>query len=309
MKRYSVILFLFLFSCEDIITPTLPTNEPILVVDAWINDKETTQQITLSKTQDYLDDSSPSPATGADVVVYDDKGNSFDFIESTPGNYTWMPDLEFKKIGDVGTRFYLDISYEGKNIISESQLNRTSTIDSVNFVRGQVPEGSYYAEFWSREVEGPGDAYWIKSYINGELQTDLQDLITCIDAGASSEGAIIDGIPFIPPVRRAVTKFESEEGGGFKSPFVEGDSLYVEIHSVTFEAFDFLNKTAVQINRPGGFSELFAVSLSNVPSNIIAADDVDYPIIGFFCVSSVHGLGNTLDSEELEKIELYNREW
>ena len=89
MKRYSIILFLLLFSCEDIITPNLPTNEPILVVDAWINDKETTQQITLSKTQDYLDDSSPSPATGADVVVYDDKGNSFDFIESTPGNYTW----------------------------------------------------------------------------------------------------------------------------------------------------------------------------------------------------------------------------
>ena len=44
-------------------------------------------------------------------------------------------------------------------------------------------------------------------------------------------------------------------------------------------------------------------------SNIIAADDVEYPIIGFFCVSSVHGLGNTLDSDELEKIELYNREW
>jgi len=52
-------------------------------------------------------------------------------------------------------------------------------------------------------------------------------------------------------VRRAVTKFESEEGGGFKSPFVEGDSLYVEIHSVTFEAFDFLNRPLYKLIDPG----------------------------------------------------------
>ena len=35
MKRYFLIVFLsFLFSCEDIITPDLPVNEPIVVVDA-----------------------------------------------------------------------------------------------------------------------------------------------------------------------------------------------------------------------------------------------------------------------------------
>ena len=147
------------------------------------------------------------------------------------------------------------------------------------------------------------------------MQTDYQDIITCIDAGASSEGAIIDGIPFIPPIRRAVTKFNSDDDGNFLSPFVKGDSLYVEIHSVTYEAFDFLNKTAIQINRPGGFSELFAVSLSNVPTNLVVTNISDnsinsnYPIVGFFNVSSVHGMGNTLDDEEIEKIELYNREW
>ena len=203
----------------------------------------------------------------------------------------------------------MEINYQGKQIISESRLNRTSKIDSVNFVRGQVPEGSYYAEFWSREEDGPGDAYWIKSFKNGEKQVGLQDIITCIDAGASSEGAVIDGIPFIPPIRRAVTKFDSDEDNNFISPFVKGDSLYVEIHSVTYEAFDFLNKTSIQINRPGGFSELFAVSLSNVPTNLLVANDTNYPVVGFFCVSAVHGLGNTLDEDEIAKIELYNREW
>ena len=309
MKRHCIVLLLFLFSCEDIITPDLPKNEPILVVDAWINNLEKDQVIKLSKSQNYLDSSSPVPVVGAEVIVYDENMNYFIFNETENGEYIWSPDSIFNNIGIVGTKFYLDITYEGKNIYSQSQLNRTSVIDSVNFVRGQVPEGSFYAEFWSREEEGPGDAYWIKSYINGELQTGLQDIITCIDAGASSEGAIIDGIPFIPPIRRAVTKFDSDDDGNFLSPFVKGDSLYVEIHSVSLEAFDFLNKTAIQINRPGGFSELFAVSLSNVPTNLLVTNDQNYPVVGFFNVSSVHGLGNTLDDDEIRKIELYNREW
>ena len=315
MNRYYYILFVFLFSCEDIINPDLPTNEPILVVDAWINNLEESQVIKLSKTQNYLDSNSPVPVVGATVFVYDENLTHFNFTEVNDGEYIWTPDSVFKNIGVEGTKFYLSVSYEGKNIFSESQLNRTSVIDSVNFVRGQVPEDSYYAEFWSREEEGVGDAYWIKSYINGELQTGLQDIITCIDAGASSEGAVIDGIPFIPPIRRAVTKFENDDDGNLMSPFKKGDSLYVEIHSVTFEAFDFLNKTAIQINRPGGFSELFAVSLSNVPNNLIVTNisdgsiDPNYPVVGFFNVSSVHGMGNTLDDDEIGKIELYNREW
>ena len=315
MKRYYYILFVFLFSCEDIINPDLPTNEPILVVDAWINNLEEIQVIKLSKTQNYLDSNSPVPVVGATVFIYDENLTHFNFTEANDGEYIWTPDSVFKNIGVEGTKFYLSVSYEGKNIFSESQLNRTSVIDSVNFVRGQVPEDSYYAEFWSREEEGVGDAYWIKSYINGELQTGLQDIITCIDAGASSEGAVIDGIPFIPPIRRAVTKFENDDDGNLMSPFKKGDSLYVEIHSVTFEAFDFLNKTAIQINRPGGFSELFAVSLSNVPNNLIVTNisdgsiDPNYPVVGFFNVSSVHGMGNTLDDDEIGKIELYNREW
>jgi len=315
MKRYYYILFVFLFSCEDIINPDLPTNEPILVVDAWINNLEESQVIKLSKTQNYLDSNSPVPVVGATVFIYDENLTHFNFTEVNDGEYIWTPDSVFKNIGVEGTKFYLSVSYEGKNIFSESQLNRTSVIDSVNFVRGQVPEDSYYAEFWSREEEGVGDAYWIKSYINGELQTGLQDIITCIDAGASSEGAVIDGIPFIPPIRRAVTKFENDDDGNLMSPFKKGDSLYVEIHSVTYEAFDFLNKTAIQINRPGGFSELFAVSLSNVPNNLIVTNisdgsiDPNYPVVGFFNVSSVHGMGNTLDDDEIGKIELYNREW
>ena len=310
MRKILYLLFLSSFlSCEDIITPNLPTNDPILVVDAWVNNLNQPQKIFLSTTQDYLDSTSSPSVTGADVKVSDDLGNVYEFVESDDGEYVWQPDSIHKNLGEVGTSYLLSIAHGGEEFIAQSAMNRTSTIDSVNFVRGQFPEGSYYAEFWSREESGIGDAYWIKSYKNGIYQNGLGDIITCIDAGASSEGAVIDGIPFIPPVRRGITRFETDDDGNFISPFDKGDSLYVEIHSVSFEAFDFLNKTAIQINRPGGFSELFAVSLSNVPTNISAVNNQNFPVVGFFNVSSVHGLGNTLDDEEIEKIELYNREW
>jgi len=310
MRKILYLLFLSSFlSCEDIITPNLPTNDPILVVDAWVNNLNQPQKIFLSTTQDYLDSTSSPSVTGAVVKVSDDLGNVYEFVESDDGEYVWQPDSIHKNLGEVGTSYLLSIAHGGEEFIAQSAMNRTSTIDSVNFVRGQFPEGSYYAEFWSREESGIGDAYWIKSYKNGIYQNGLGDIITCIDAGASSEGAVIDGIPFIPPVRRGITRFETDDDGNFISPFDKGDSLYVEIHSVSFEAFDFLNKTAIQINRPGGFSELFAVSLSNVPTNISAVNNQNFPVVGFFNVSSVHGLGNTLDDEEIEKIELYNREW
>ena len=310
MKRFfTYTLVLFLVSCEDIIYPDLVTNDPILVVDAWVNNKNETQIIKLTKTQDYLNTSAPAAATGADVKIIDENGLQFNFIDQGDGNYMWEPTDSFPSLGQIENGFFLDINYNGKKIQASSTLNRTSVIDSINFVKGQVPEESYYAEFWSREAEGVGDAYWVKAYKNGQRLTTFQDIITCIDAGASSEGAIIDGIPFIPPVRRAITRFQQDDDNKFISPYEYGDSLYVELHSITYDAFNFLNKASIQINRPGGFSELFAVSLSNTPTNLIVSNDSAYPVVGFFCISAVNGMGNTLDDDEIKKIEDYGREW
>jgi len=311
MKNFLKFLSLITFiSCEEIIYPDLESKTPILVVDAWLNNQNESQTIILSSSQDYLDSTSTKFIDGAEVYIINDNGDKFNFTEKDKGKYIWNPDSNFSNLGDIGTEFFLNISYNGEKITGSSTLNRTSIIDSINFVKGEFPENSYYAEFWSNEKEGVGDAYWIKSYKNGVKQVRSQDIITCIDAGASSEGAIIDGIPFIPPIRRAVTRFERDEiSDEFKSPFEYGDSLYVEIHSIPFEAFDFLNKVSIQIDRQGGFGELFAVSLANSPTNLTVENNSNFPVVGFFCVSAVNGMGNILDDDEIEKIEKYDRKW
>jgi len=310
-KNILFILFaIVIISCEDIIFPKLETNDPIIVVDAWINDKKEKQTIFISKTQDYLDSSSVKRITGANVIVKDDSGNIFEFVEESNGNYVWYPNSNDTTIGIVGTNYNLKIEYNGKIIEAVSTMNRTCNIDSINFLEGGFPDDdSYYAEFWSQENDGFGDAYWIKAWKNGELLASSTDIITCIDAGASSMGLEVDGGAFIPPIRRSITQFKQDEDDNFLPPYEFGDSLYVEIHSISLEAFYFLYMAKIQINRRGGFSELFSVSLANLPTNVSITNNTNAPILGFFSVSSASGKGNVLDDDELDRIESANREW
>jgi len=74
----------------------------------------------------------------------------------------------------------------------------------------------------------------------------------------------------------------------------------VEIYSITNEAFIFLNEMALQINRPGGFAELFATPLSNVPTNIVSSNPAE-TVVGFFNVSAVQSNGKQLDVSQIPR--------
>ena len=88
-------------------------------------------------------------------------------------------------------------------------------------------------------------------------------------------------------------EFQEDENGDFQAPFLPGDSIYVELHSITNEAFFFLSEVQFQTDRPGGFAELFATPLSNVVTNIIPSDE-NAEVVGFFNVSAVSGNGKRL---------------
>ncbi len=67
------------------------------------------------------------------------------------------------------------------------------------------------------------------------------------------------------------------------------------MHSISDEAFDFLNQVAIQTNRPGGFAELFANPIANVPTNITTVDANGPAVVGFFNVAAVSGLGTRVE--------------
>ncbi len=85
------------------------------------------------------------------------------------------------------------------------------------------------------------------------------------------------------------------------SVFKSADSLFLELHTISTDAFFFLERLQEETDRPGGFGALFATPPSDLPSNIVC-DDPEVPVAGFFNISSVSERGARI-SEELLRID------
>ncbi len=82
---------------------------------------------------------------------------------------------------------------------------------------------------------------------------------------------------------------------------VKGDSVYVEIHSISNDAFFFMNQVIIETTREGGFGALFATPLANVSTNIVP-ENPDTRVLGFFNIATVKSAGLRLSSEDQVRI-------
>ena len=282
-------------SCEDVIDTQLPDSEPVVSIDAFVTNKPEVQVITVTKTAYYFDTAIP-PVSGAEVTITDDNGTVFSFTEgATSGAYEWDPSANTGELGIPGVTYLLEVVAEGVEYTSITTTGRVPVIDSLTFVfepgSGFFPD-AWFSEFWARDPVGLGDAYWIKGWKNGSYLNRPGEIVLAYDAGPS-RGSQIDGLIFIPPVRRGVNPFDTNKDDELLAPFLPGDSLYIEMHSISDATFDFLTNVQIQIDRPGGFGELFAQPPSNVPTNITPSDE-DKFVVGFFNVSAVSSIGKRL---------------
>ena len=83
MKNLLIILgaTLLLSSCEKVIDVEVDKEEPLLVVDAFINNDTTEQQIILKYSQPYFENGDAKPAIGALVNVISAAGDTFHFFD------------------------------------------------------------------------------------------------------------------------------------------------------------------------------------------------------------------------------------
>ncbi|UII20164.1 DUF4249 domain-containing protein [Fulvivirga ligni] len=289
-----VVIWPFIQGCEDEVSLDLNDAPPVLVVDAWVNDMSSEQVIKLMMSQPYFDASNPPEVTGAQVSIEDDMGVVFNFSESEPGKYIWDPATSESSF-EVGRSYQLTVVYNGDTFEAGSQMNRVPPIDSIVYTYYEErnafqPEG-YYAQFFARDPVGTGDSYWIKTYKNGQYLNRPFDLNIAYDAGFSSGGEI-DGLVFIQPIQDAATPLNEDEDA--YEPYIPGDSVYVEIHAISNDAFTFLEEVGIQIQRDGGFDEIFAEPLENVPCNINCTTS-DTQVVGFFNMASVSAMGKKLE--------------
>lgn len=292
-------MFVLLIACEDQIDPGIQEAPSILVIDAFLTDQDSIQSIRITYSQPYFDNRALQGAEGAIVSVANSRGSEFTFTDTSNGIYQWDP-LTNGPLAEIGDSLTLMVSIGEDTFIANSSLGRVPDIDSITFRFEEenlfLPD-SYFAEFWSRDPIGAGDTYWIKSYKNGIYLNKPNEINIAYDAGFS-EGSNVDGLIFIPPIRDAINPFEEDENDEFLPPYLDGDSVYVEIHSITNETFFFLNEVRIQTDRPGGFAELFANPLSNIRTNIVyTGNDPNLLIAGFFNVAAVKGAGKKLEAD------------
>lgn len=281
-----------LTGCEDVID--LPTdNGPTqLVVDGWLTNEPGEQAITLSWSAPYFDNSAPKPVLGAEVTVTDDKGKVFKFEDTDgDGKYTWGK-TGADTLGHVGRTYSLKIVNGADTFTAKSELKRVPAVDSVVYRREKLPfdpdkgprEG-YVAQFYARDFVGVGDTYWIKPVIRGKAVVDKAVNISIAYDAAFGAGAPSDGLIFILPLRESITT---------DSLYSAGAEVGVELHSITYEAFEFLKQVSEQAANGG----LFATPIANVRSNVVNADPNGPKALGFFSASAVSRKETVIDPEK-----------
>ena len=117
-----------LISCKKIIEVSTQSAPPKIVIEGEINDTNQNQTIFISKTIGYDNLGSYPAISGADVTVYDDKGDTYIFSETAPGKY-------ISKIQGVSGRTYnLNVYFDGQIYKATSTMPRPVPIDSIGVI-------------------------------------------------------------------------------------------------------------------------------------------------------------------------------
>ncbi|MCX6181730.1 MAG: DUF4249 domain-containing protein [Bacteroidetes bacterium] len=272
----SISALLFFTACEKVISVDLDEGKKQLIVDGFITNEATTQKIKLSITQPYFDNATPPAATGAIVKVISSEGDTFKFAEqSNTGEYIWTPSVN-DSICKVGIKYTLQINYEGSLYESFNATQQVPSIDSLKFSKSEgfgPPGNGYTAEFFANDFGGQNDYYWIKYYKNDSLFSDPASILVSINGAIFAPGA--DGFLFIAPVR-----FGINDGA---KQYQLGDSVKVEVLSITEDTWQFFGEAKTQMNNGG----LFATPPSNVRTNISKTSGNGMSAMGWFSTSAL----------------------
>ncbi len=282
MKKFKLLLILAigfaLSSCEDPIDLDLDSGRSQLVVDGFLTNENSVQTIRLSRSADYFLNAPTPGENDAQVQVIGPAGKIFDFQSDGKGNFTYNPTTN-GALDSIGFDYELRLTYNGAVYISYSTLNPVPPIDSMTVALEEEELGAeegYYTQYYARDIPGRTDYYWTKAYKNGvtAYPEDPTFLILSVDAAFGGEGT--DGLPFILPIRAAITN-EDE-------PFEVDDTSSVELYSLNETVYEFLDQVVVQ-SQDGG---LFSTPTANIRSNILdVAGNEQEEVLGVFSLSAI----------------------
>jgi len=271
-KFLYILLGLFVFqSCTDVIDLDLDETEILLVVEGEVNDVDSVQWVRLSRTTDYFENLPPnySSLSDATVTLYQN-GALYDTMAFNTSTERFEVNLR----ADSGEVYFVRIELaNGKSYQSlEERINRVPSIDTIwyevndNPTFGDETEWDIFIE--SQELEGIGDYYQWKVYLNGEYQDEPEDL-------TYAEDDVVDG--------NYISEFDvySIEEEDYDELIAGRDSIDVVVvqSTISRENFQFLSDLQSQTAFQGG---PFSPPPAGLRGNISSIDNDDERVLGFF---------------------------
>lgn len=313
MKKFKLIVMLplcWLFSCVEEVEIEQQEAPSLLVVEATLTDEVKTQQVRLTRSFQFENDSIP-PETGASVSIQVEGGQTVNFRHTGEGVY--LSEREFA--AEAGNVYRLEISTPDGTVYRSDpeQLPATATIEDLYPVREPNQNGTDGVFIYLDSSPGQGDPTFYRyeyeetykivapNYSTFDFQlTDYnpctptpeieytleivprtEEQQVCYKTVPSSSVIQNDATTFTTPnIRRFPVRFL----GSTDFPIRERYSILVRQYVQSSAAFSYFQT----LERFSSSESIFNnVQPGFLNGNIRGVTAVDAPVIGFFEVASV----------------------
>ncbi|MEP5611495.1 MAG: DUF4249 domain-containing protein [Cyclobacteriaceae bacterium] len=268
MKKLIVILILATLSCEQVVIIPLPDEQNLLVVEGWLTDNVERQYVRLSRSNSFSGAVSPV-IDDATVLVQARNSPSQTYSYTQDGRY--LSDNSYRAV--KGEEYRLSILLPNGDLIRSTWTPIESNTDivllSVDSFEDNDPENQgqnktiYFPRITARDSANYQNYYRWMLFKGGVQLTDPESIILQNDR-------FFDG-NFIPNL------FNDYE-------YSLGDNMKVELHSITKEAYDFLNLLKSQTTT---LSAAASTTPAIVTGNITNFANPEEVVLGFFGTRSI----------------------
>lgn len=275
MKYILFILSIFLItSCERDITLDLPSTEPKIIVDGYV-ERDLPPYIILSRSQGYFDpinsgslnnlperNATVKISDGINTIVLTELDTVIDGI-SIGGIYAAVDPVNFlpTMIGTAGLTYSLEVlTSDGRRVTSTTKLQAPIALDSTWF---EIQEGKDSLGFTWAFLSDPDTLDNCYRWFSKRLNKDDQYFAPF---GSAFEDKFINGQTFKfgynrGSLQNSTAEDDNNEEAGF---FKLGDTIVIKFCTIDKSTFEFWRDAETQLGNNGS---PFAVP-SNVKSNI-----------------------------------------
>lgn len=271
MKKFTsaLIASLLLFtSCEEVVDVNLNSAPPRLVVEGSMNWLKGSigsfQTVKLSTTTGFYNNFIPA-VTGAEVAVYNSKGNAFHFYENDEYSAGIYVCTDFEPV--MGERYTLRIRYKDEIYTADEMLLPVPDLENVEqaeegFIEGQqtikafftdpANETNFYMHRFAKEDKSGQSAIFDDRFVNGNYTY-------------------------------TVRLFDDLEAG---------ENLSIELYSISARYYDYMSK--IYTTTSEGNTGPFQTAPASLRGNVVNETNPDNYAFGYFRLSEVSSIQYTV---------------